>query len=247
MKAMILAAGLGTRLRPWTLTHPKALVPVAGRPMLERVIERLKGVGVTRFGVNVHHFADQIVDYLHRAGIESVVSDESGLLLETGGGVVRLSSMLDPEGEGFLVHNVDILSDADLRGLWEEHLHSGAGATLLVSGRQSSRRLFYDRESNLSGWCNVVSGEEKVVGTGERCGEGAFSGIYAISGNAVAEMRDLFGERPFGVMEYFLHPMRKERVRIVRDDNLRLLDIGKPETLSRAEEWLREGERRGLR
>lgn len=124
MKAMILAAGLGTRLRPWTLQHPKALVPVGGIPMLHRVITSLTAQGFDDITVNIHHFGQQIIDFLNSKeyGTRINISDERGHLLDTGGGIVHASKFLCADAEPFLVHNVDILSDADLCGLMKAHI-----------------------------------------------------------------------------------------------------------------------------
>ncbi len=243
MKAMILAAGLGTRLRPWTLSHPKALVPVGGVPMLRRVIERLRCEGVGRIGVNIHHFGEQIVEYLEASGESgAVVSDERQCLLDTGGGVAAMAPLLDPEGEGFLVHNVDILSDAPLGRLWRHHQQSGGeGVTLLTSDRPSSRRLVVDAVGALIGWHNLNTGERKwTAPAGERMlAEGqlreiAFSGIYVVGRGVAEEMRKMYGDAPFPIMEYLLNPERRMPVRTMEAKNLYLIDIGKPETLRQA-------------
>ena len=151
MRAMILAAGLGTRLKPWTLEHPKALVPVDGIPMLERVILKLKSQGFDEIVVNVHHFAGQITDFLDSKdfGIKISISDERGGLLDTGGGLVHARHLL--EGEPFLVHNVDILSNADLSALMHFHESEGNDVTLLTSDRKSSRKLLFDEDGSLKG------------------------------------------------------------------------------------------------
>ena len=141
MKAMIFAAGLGTRLRPLTDHMPKALVPVAGKPMLERVILRLKEAGFNEITVNIHHFGEQIIDFLRahdNFGTEIHISDERGMLLDTGGGIKKARPFLDGQ-EPFLVHNADILTDIDLAGLYRHHLESDAESTLLVSERKTSR------------------------------------------------------------------------------------------------------------
>lgn len=143
MKAMIFAAGLGTRLRPLTDHMPKALVPVAGKPMLERVILRLKEAGFNEITVNIHHFGEQIIDFLRthdNFGTEIHISDERGMLLDTGGGIKKARPFLDGQ-EPFLVHNADILTDIDLAGLYRHHLESDAESTLLVSERKTSRYL----------------------------------------------------------------------------------------------------------
>jgi len=135
MKAMIFAAGLGSRLKPLTDTMPKALVPVAGRPMLEHVILKLKASGFTEIVINIHHFGEQIIDFLkanNDFGLTLHISDERDLLLDTGGGIRKARRFFENSDEPFLVHNVDILSDMNLKELYDFHLRNGSVATLLA-------------------------------------------------------------------------------------------------------------------
>lgn len=233
MKAMILAAGLGTRLRPWTLEHPKALVPVGGVPMLERVILGLKAQGFTYIVVNVHHFASQITEFLaaHDYGVEIAVSDESECLLDTGGALLHAAPLLCRDQEPFLVHNVDILSDAPLRALMEAHAENGAEATLLVSQRQSTRHLLFDGAWGLRAWRNNATGEMRGE-PGVWPYEQAFSGIHAVSPALLERMRAEGMKGAFPIMGYYLS--HAPHVRGFDAGRLRLLDIGKPETLQRA-------------
>lgn len=240
MKAMVLAAGLGTRLRPWTLSHPKALVPVGGVPMLERVIRSLVSEGFDDIVVNVHHFAGQVVDFLeaHEFGARVRVSDESERLLDTGGALVKAFPLLFGESaEPVLVHNVDILSDCRLGDFMRGHVASGSDVSLLVSRRDSSRRLAFDGGMELRGWHNVESGAVRPEGftPSEAYREYAFSGIYAVGRRAVEEMAESGRGVAFPVMDYFLDPARRCRVRGEVAGSLRLIDIGKPATLSRAD------------
>ena len=166
MKAMIFAAGLGTRLKPLTDHTPKALVPVNGRPMLEHVILKLKAAGCTEAVVNVHHFGQQIIDFLHAIqnfGITIHISDERNEFLDTGGVIKKASSFFSGTAP-FLVHNVDILSDVDLKALYDFHLQSGNDATLLVSPRETSRYLLFDTNIRLCGWLNKLTGQTKPAG-----------------------------------------------------------------------------------
>ncbi len=145
---MIFAAGLGSRLKPLTDTMPKALVPVAGRPMLEHVILKLKASGFTEIVINIHHFGEQIIDFLKandNFGLTIHISDEREQLLDTGGGVRKACTFFEHSDEPFLVHNVDILSDVDLKELYDYHLQNGSVATLLVSRRKTSRYLLLIR------------------------------------------------------------------------------------------------------
>lgn len=241
---MILAAGLGTRLRPWTLEHPKALVPVAGTPALERLIRKLTAEGFTRIVVNVHHFASQITDFLAATdfGVPISVSDESGLLLDTGGGIVHARDFLCADSEPFLVHNVDIISTADLRGLMRRHDADGRDATLLVSDRPSSRRLFYDNATGrLRGWMDMRTGETRPAGFAgategvTACG---FSGIHAISPRLVTDMHACYGDRPFPIMDYYLTHTDSRAIGC-EAAAFDAFDIGKPEKLAAAEAFLR--------
>lgn len=244
MNAMILGAGLGTRLRPWTLHHPKALVPVEGRPMLERVIGRLREEGFGRIVVNVHHFAGQIKDFLagRDFGVEILVSDESGELLDTGGGIAAAAPLL--AGEPFLVHNVDILSDAPLGEVMRRREESGSDILLLTSARESSRHLLF-RDGRLRGWTNRTSGEMRLAPEEDGAGlEGhAFSGIYAMGPEALEDICS-YGRRKdvrkFPVMDYFLSFPEGVRADEFYYPELRLIDIGKPASLARAGEFLGE-------
>ena len=163
MKAMIFAAGLGTRLKPLTDHMPKALVPVAGKPMLEHVIEKLKASGFNEIVINVHHFGNQIIDFLKEKdnfGIQIWISDETEELLDTGGGIKKAAHFFD---EPFLVHNADILSNVNLKALYEYHQASGNDATLLVSPRKTVRYLLFE-ENRLCGWVNKDTLQTKPEG-----------------------------------------------------------------------------------
>lgn len=156
-QAMIFAAGLGTRLKPLTDTMPKALVPVGGQPLLYHVVMRLKEAGFERIVVNVHHFADQIIDYLkvnENFGLDIRISDEREQLLETGGGIKKAMPLFDPNSP-ILIHNVDILSNLDLRRLPMD------APLLVVSQRQTKRYLLFDDDMRLQGWTNIETGELK--------------------------------------------------------------------------------------
>ena len=243
MKALIFAAGLGTRLKPWTLEHPKALVPVAGEPMLGRVILSLREQGFDDVVVNVHHFAGQIKEYLahHDFGMRIRISDESDLLLDTGGGLLRAADLLFTEnGDPVLVHNVDILSNADLRWLMRQHTASGSEATLLVSDRKSSRRLVADCDGRLSGWHNVSTGEYRPRGftPDARMTEVAFSGIHVVSAQMIERMRKRGYSGVFPIMDFYLNECNEARFQCCKSEGLDLIDIGKPETLRLANDLL---------
>lgn len=238
MKAMILAAGLGTRLKPWTLEHPKALVPVGGVPMLRRVIEKLRDSGFDRITVNVHHFADQVKEYLstNDFGVCVTVSDESDLLLDTGGGILGAADLLFADDEPVLIHNVDILSDADLQKLMETHKDSGSEATLLVSDRESSRRLIFDEEGRLCGWHNSNTGEYRPAGfvPAEGMKAHAFSGIHVVSRSLIYRMKRAGLSGAFPIMDFYLGNCGDADYRAYLEPQLHLIDIGKPQTLAEA-------------
>ncbi|MDE5872149.1 MAG: NTP transferase domain-containing protein, partial [Muribaculaceae bacterium] len=183
MKTMILCAGLGTRLKPWTEKHPKALVPVGGVPMLKRVADRLIEQGFDEISVNIHHFGDQIASYISNDPILAArvdISDESEMLLDTGGGILNAELTLGKDDRPFLVHNVDILSNADLKGLMVCHEKSGNHVTLLVSDRFSDRKLVFNREMQLKGWLNVKTGDMRPKHLEVKDADRllSFSGIY---------------------------------------------------------------------
>ncbi|WP_418661027.1 nucleotidyltransferase family protein [Bacteroides ilei] len=242
MKAMIFAAGLGTRLKPLTDHMPKALVPVAGKPMLEHVILKLKSAGFTELVINIHHFGEQIIGFLEanrNFGLTIHISDERDMLLDTGGGIKKARNFFSGD-EPFLVHNVDILSDTDLKALYEYHLHSGNDATLLASPRKTIRYLLFDDENLLRGWINKDTLQTKPEGFIYRAGqyrEYAFSGIHVISPSLFRYMDRWQGK--FSIMDFYLQTCREARLGGYLTEQLRLIDIGKPETLAKAEEFIK--------
>lgn len=242
MKAMIFAAGLGTRLKPLTDHMPKALVPVAGRPMLEHVILKLKAAGFNELVINIHHFGEQILDFLRanqNFGLTIHISDERDCLLDTGGGI-RKAEPFFRGNEPFLVHNVDILSDTDLKALYEYHRQSGNDATLLASRRKTVRYLLFDDEKRLCGWINKDTLQTKPEGFAynpEHHREYAFSGIHVISPSLFHYMDERWTGK-FSIMDFYLQTCREARIGGRLPDTLRLIDIGKPETLTQAEKFL---------
>lgn len=240
---MIFAAGLGSRLKPLTDRMPKALVPVAGKPMLEHVILKLKTSGCTEAVINIHHFGEQIVDFLRAKqyfGLTIHISDERSCLLDTGGGILKASSFFTGE-EPFLVHNVDILSDTDLKALYDYHLRSGNDATLLVSPRQTSRYLLFNSTPRLCGWINKSTGQTKPEGFtagSMQHREYAFSGIHVFSPSLFRTMHTHRWQGKFSIMDFYLQTCRETRIGGYIDSNLQLIDIGKPDTLMQAELFL---------
>ncbi|ADV44200.1 nucleotidyltransferase family protein [Bacteroides helcogenes] len=242
MKAMIFAAGLGTRLRPLTDNMPKALVPVAGKPMLERVLLRLKEAGFGDIVINIHHFGEQIIDFLHandNFGMNISISDERDMLLDTGGGIRKARPFLDGD-EPFLVHNSDILTDMDLSAFYQQHLENNAEATLLVSERKTSRYLLFDDSYNLHGWINKSTGEVKPEKFSYREGkykELAFGGIHVISPSLFRNMDNNPWKGKFSIISFYLSVCRTARIQGYPLQDFRWFDIGKPETLSQAEKF----------
>lgn len=234
MKGFILCAGLGTRLKPWTENHPKALFPIEGVPMLERVVEKMLGSGITDITVNVHHFADQIVNFIKDKGWKNIhISDETGELLETGGAILHAQKFLGANSEPILVHNVDILSNADFKQLAEEHSKSQRDATLLVSERNSSRRLVFNDEMRLAGWHSIATGEyrpenfnpenHKIVSYHEY----PFSGIYIINPQLIEKMKRGGWKGKFSIMDFFLATLHENIYKGYYKSDLWLEDIGK--------------------
>lgn len=237
---MIFAAGLGTRLKPLTDHMPKALVPVAGKPMLEHVIEKLKAAGFDEIVINVHHFANQIIDFLkekNNFGITIHISDETNFLLDTGGGIKKAAPYFD---EPFLIHNVDILSNTDLKALYNYHLQSGNDATLLVSPRQTTRYLLFNSDRRLCGWINKDTLQTKPEGFIHQPNvqkEYAFSGIHIISPGLFKYMDEKWNGK-FSIMDFYLQLCQEALIGGYAKEDLQLIDIGKPETLAKAEEYI---------
>lgn len=240
MKAMIFAAGLGTRLKPITDTLPKALVPVGGEPLLSHVIRKLVSAGYDHLVVNVHHFPDQIIGYLqqHDFGVPIDISDERDGLLETGGGVAHARPFL--EGGPFLVHNVDILSNLDLAWFRAQH-RPDALATLLVSERETSRYLLFRDDGRLAGWTNVTTREVRSPYPDldpSACRRLAFSGIHYMGAGIFQAMDALGMPARFPIMDFYLKACDRYPIYAAIPPSLRLLDVGKQDTLAAAEDFL---------
>ena len=237
MKAMILAAGLGTRLRPLTDHRPKALVEIAGRTLLEITLTRLRTFGVTEFIINVHHFADMVTDYLkskNNFGMRIEISRED-VLLDTGGGLKKAAwffledqTQLD---EPFLLHNVDVISNIELARMIQFHKENHALATLAVQSRESSRQLLFNDELQLSG--RGVRGQDpEIVRTSTNLQPLAFSGIHVISPRLLPMITE---EGVFSIIPTYLRlAARNEKILAFRADEFYWRDLGKPADLSQA-------------
>lgn len=236
MKAMIFAAGLGTRLRPLTDSMPKALVPVDGIPMLERVILKLKAAGFDEIVINVHHFASQITDFLSsngNFGLKIDISAEAAEPLETGGGIRHAGRFL--QGDRFLVHNVDILSDLDIRG-FISHDDPSFLATLLLVDRESDRYLLFDDDMNLAGWTNVKTGEVKSPFPGFNPADYhrySFCGIHIVS-DEVFPLMKRWPEK-FSIIDFYLNAAAGHKIHGIIAPSLKLIDIGSPAMLAQAD------------
>ncbi|MBQ9187558.1 MAG: nucleotidyltransferase family protein [Prevotella sp.] len=247
-QAMILAAGLGTRLKPLTDTMPKALVPVNGTPLLDINIRKLMAAGYDRFIVNVHHFAQQIIDYVSRQDYAPLVhfSDETEELLETGGGLKKARQLFHDD-QPILIHNVDILDNVDYQWLSRQH-QADEDAVLLVSRRQTKRYLLFDNAMRLMGWKNIETGEVKspyeyvrrtgLSQHGEPLNMFAFSGIHSFSPR-LFQLMERFPER-FPIIDFYLSTCHRTRIVGMVKDDLRVLDVGKLDTLAEAERFLSE-------
>ena len=245
-QAMILAAGLGTRLKPLTDTMPKALVPVNGTPLLDLNIRRLMEQDYDRFVVNIHHFAQQIVDYVRQQDYAPLVhfSDETEQLLETGGGLKKAQNLFRDD-EPILIHNVDILDNVDYEWFARQH-QPDEDAVLLVSQRKTKRYLLFDNAMRLMGWKNIETGEIKspyeyvrrtgLSQHGESLNMFAFSGIHSFSPRLFSLM-DRFPDR-FPIIDFYLSVCHRSPIVGLVKQDLQLMDVGKIETLDQAEKFI---------
>ena len=235
MKALVFAAGLGTRLKPLTDTTPKALVPVGGVALLERVMRKLVAAGYNDIVINVHHFADQIRDFVaahDNFGVKVSFSDETDLLRETGGGIRHAAPLLEGGSEPILVHNVDILSNLDLAWFRAQH-QAGDLSTILVSDRPTQRYFLFDDAGLLVGWTNIATGEVRSPYAGidpDCCTRLAFAGIHCISPDIFPLMRDW--PEKFGIVDFYLSVCRTHAIRAAVMPGLVLHDVGKVSELS---------------
>lgn len=244
MNALILAAGLGTRLGPLTADRPKALVEVNGHTMLEHQLRHLSAAGFDRFVINVHHFACKIREYLDQNSnfnLDITLSDESNLLLDTGGGI-RQAMHLFGNDAPVLVHNVDIFSSTDLSRLYKTHLESGADATLLTARRTTSRYLYFNPQGALCGWSNEKTGEIRSPLSNfdkTRFTPYAFQGIHVIS-QKVLPLLDAIPGPKFGITDFYVNNAGRLNLQMVESDPSQWVDAGKPETLDVAARIIKE-------
>lgn len=234
MRAMILAAGLGTRLQPLTDNLPKALVKIRDKTLLEIAIYNLVGNGFNKIIINVHHFAEQVINFIEQNnfGADISISDERDKLLDTGGGLKKASQFFK-DGKPFLLYNVDIISDLNLQTLYQANIKSNSIATLTVRKRESSRYLLFNSENILCGWKNTKSGELISSCSIDLLNEFAFSGIQIINPEIFSLMPD---NDVFSMIDLYLDIMRDNKVIAHIDNDSFWLDVGKVESLKIAEE-----------
>ena len=250
---MIFAAGLGTRLKPLTDTLPKALVPLAGKTLLQWQIEKLKAAGITDIVINIHHFPDMIINYLKENdnfGCNILVSDERDMLLETGGGLRKAEALLSSgvqefrsSGEGILICNVDILSNIDIPTLLQAYNPEEMGI-VVVSQRDTQRYLLFNEENRLCGWTNIATGEVRPASFASSpnsliASQLAFSGMQVLSPRIFDCMDDIVEQKgeKFSLIDLYLNIAEKEILRAYIPENYHMMDVGKINQLSEAESF----------
>lgn len=232
IKAMIFAAGLGTRLKPFTDNHPKALAEVNGKTLLERNILYLKKYGIDDLVINVHHFSEQIITFLaekNNFGINIQISDESQEVLETGGGLKKAIPLLN-DADTILVMNADILTNLNIHQLVAFHQAKKSLATLAVTERETSRYLLFQNEE-LVGWKNVKTGELKMPKKAENPQNLAFSGIQILSKEFLTKIKQ---EGKFSIIDTYLSLCATEKIYAYNHTGDVLIDVGKPESIQKA-------------
>ncbi|BBE19601.1 nucleotidyl transferase [Aquipluma nitroreducens] len=236
MKALLFAAGLGTRLKEHTQDKPKALVSVAGKPLLQHAIEHLKQFGISDITINVFHFAEQVISFVkenNSFGIDMHISDERDQLLDTGGGLKKAGTFLKGN-EPILIYNVDVISNLDLNTLLKYHQEQNALTTLVVRQRETSRYLMFDQNLQLAGWKNFSNGET-IISRAESFANAqplAFSGIHIIQ----PEFLELITEvGKFPIMDLYLRLAKNQSIKAFVDESDLWMDLGKPEQLLAAE------------
>jgi N-acetyl-alpha-D-muramate 1-phosphate uridylyltransferase len=231
--ALIFCAGLGTRFKPWTDTHPKALAIVNGKSLLQRNVESLQKYDITDIVVNVHHFAEQIIDEIDKSkgwGSNISISDEKDEVLETGGGLMKARKYL--EGDTFLTINVDILTDANLKYFLATHQQENSLITLAITNRKTSRYLLFNKYNRLCGWRNIQTREERIALEAKDMFEKAYSGL-AIFEPGVFDLITL--QHKFSLIDVYLSLAHDNKIAGFDHSESKLLDVGKPESVELAE------------
>jgi N-acetyl-alpha-D-muramate 1-phosphate uridylyltransferase len=230
---MIFAAGLGTRFKPWTDKHPKALAVVNGKSLLQRNIEYLQQYGIDNVVVNVHHFADQIITALEKNkgwGSTITISDETDMVLETGGGIKKAEPLFT--AENIVVINVDILTDLDLGKLIAFHQQQAPLSTIAVTNRTTSRYFLFDEDNTLCGWRNTKTGEEKIARSATAYIPKAFSGIHVISKKLLSLIQRT---GKFSIVDTYLELAANGIIKGYDHSGSRFIDVGKPDSVAEAE------------
>ena len=231
---MIFCAGLGTRFKPWTDSHPKALAMINGKSLLQRNVEYLRKAGIDRVIVNVFHFADQIIEAVESNkgwGSDIVFSDERPEVLETGGGLLFAKDLF-PMGDDFICLNADVLCDLDLRSMVRSHRENDSFVTLAVSDRQSSRSFTFDQDERLTGWRNLATGEERVAIPSANNTAKAFSGISVFSYDYF-DFVEQTGK--FSLVDSWLSLAGDHPIRAFDHSGAKWVDVGRPESVATAE------------
>ncbi|MFA5972223.1 MAG: nucleotidyltransferase family protein [Lentimicrobiaceae bacterium] len=240
MKAMIFAAGLGSRLKPYTESMPKALVPVAGIPMIEILVKHLQKQGITDIIVNVHHFAEQVIAFLEQNknfDVNIAISHEEELLLDTGGGLKKAAWFFNDQ-QPFLVQNVDVISDVNYQDMLDFHNSNESLATLAVCKRETSRYFLFDKHMQLCGWENTKTSEIKMARSGtENLVKLAFSGIHIIDPSIFSYMNQ---KGKFSIVDTYLELATTNKIKGFEHNAENWLDMGKPDELVKAEIILRK-------
>lgn len=242
MKALILAAGLGTRLKPWTLHHPKALAVVNGKSLLQRTVEYLQQSGIEDVIVNVHHFGDQVIEALEKNkgwGSRYEISDERSQLMDTGGAIMQAAAAGYLNNTSpFLIVNADILTDLSIKELINKQVNSTSIATLAVSDRSSSRRLLFDDKSGLlGGWENITTKEQKITRQMADYIPKAFSGIHCMDSQIIKRLSALdefSGKMPFSIIDAYLTLSKTCSIGYYDHTGALFMDTGTPERLEAA-------------
>jgi len=234
MKAMILAAGLGTRLKPFTDKHPKALAMVNNKTILQRNIRYLASFEINTIIINIHHFADQIISFIKKNkgfGSNISFSDERDEVLETGGGIKKAAWFFEKQNKPFVVMNVDVLTDMNLNAMISLHQTNKPLATLAVSSRKTSRYFLFNEQNILCGWKNVKTGEEKISRQSSKYIEKAFSGIHIISPEIFPLIKM---EGKFSMVDVYLELAKAHSIQAFDHSGSRFIDVGKPESILEA-------------
>ncbi|HAO47247.1 MAG TPA: sugar phosphate nucleotidyltransferase [Ferruginibacter sp.] len=236
MKAMIFAAGLGTRFKPWTDKHPKALALVNGKSLLQRNIEYLQQYGITDVVVNVHHFAGQIIDTIKSNkgwGSNILISDETNEVLETGGGLLKAKSLLEGR-EPFITLNVDILTDLDINRLLLFHQQHKPLISFGVTNRETSRYFLFDKNNRLCGWRNIKTGEEKISIDGPGLVQKAYSCVVVFEPEVFGLIKQT---GKFSLTETYLDLAKEQLILGYDHSGDKLVDVGKPDSVAVAEKY----------